>query len=331
MATRNAGLLAVFFWALTALGACASATDAPADGAVAAPDEVQSAADDDAQATDIQDSLSDLARTPEDAPAPDAQSEIDDDAAHAQDSGLADAATEEDAEAGPRAADDGDLPQLSDSSDDADQSDSDGSDASGDATPEVGSDVPADAAEICVGGLPDCPKSAAGPPGDPPSWVPAECQVPIPPEWIEAGLKNPPDLKVEIGAIALPFGPYADGGWAPLIHGAQGFMHVEVAIRVTGVDLKDPKITAYVLRSHQIGCGLMAQPFPTAVGLTLQADGSYYSASSGMFAVFMESEAKSWKYCGKWTEIAVSVRIPDGRWGQGKIRVRMWDTQPTCP
>ncbi len=213
-------------------------------------------------------------------------------------------------------------------------------DSTADSEVDSGSDGAADGAadadaskpDVCTGGLAECPKSADGPPGAPLAWADASCLAPLSPDWVDAGLNATPDLTVAIGpsTVASTWAPYVDGSWAPLYHGTQGLVHTEVAIRVTGTGLTAPQYTASVMRVGYIGCNAKTNMTPFAVSLIPQADGSYFSSNGGMLAVW-DMGINSWKYCGQWAEIHVTVRIPDGRWGEGKVRLHLWDTAPTCP
>ncbi len=193
-------------------------------------------------------------------------------------------------------------------------------------------DAAVDAAEVCNGGLPDCPKNPNGPPGTPPPWLGSDCLAPMSPDWQEAGLKPTPDLGVELGPLesSNPWAPYTDGGWAALYHGPQGLVHTELAIRVTGVGTAGAQVTASVMRAAYLGCASKTSPMPFAVGLTQQPGGTYFSSNMGLLAVW-DMGVNSWKYCGQWAELHVAVRLPDGRWGEGKVRVRLWDMVPSCP
>lgn len=154
----------------------------------------------------------------------------------------------------------------------------------------------------------------------------------VPPDLFDDAAIPPPTLQVEIGQLdelTHTFSPYQEGGFAPIVHGAQGGIHVWAALRVHDADLTSCAVrVAAQIRGYRqcFYVGNAAERTPPLV----QTAPGVYETPSGFQApavVFKYVATDSGELCGQVAELRAQVRIPDSnRWGEGRVRLRLYDT-----
>jgi hypothetical protein len=158
------------------------------------------------------------------------------------------------------------------------------------------------------------------------------CAETLPQVWLDAGLDPQPTLAVELGQyVTEGFAPYQDGSWAPIIHGWQGLTHVPGDLRVTVPGASGGVLKSSQVRIGRMDCVVRTGTSPSSHSLVPVGPGQWGSPSEVTLAVFDVGGFESWKLCGRWLDLRVLVRVSDGRWGQQRLRLRLWDTEPTQP
>lgn len=163
--------------------------------------------------------------------------------------------------------------------------------------------------------------------------LPAQPSCPdVPPDFFDDAPVPPPTLKVEIGqldAATRAFVPYGEGGFAPIVHGVQGGIHVWAALRVTIPDLSacSLRVSAQIRGYRQ--CFYAGNAAERTPPLVVQAPGVYVTPPDfqAPAVVFKYIATDSGELCGDVEELRAQVRLPGSdRWGEGRVRVRLYDT-----
>jgi len=149
---------------------------------------------------------------------------------------------------------------------------------------------------------------------------------------------GPPTLDIEIGVADAQTGafvPYVDGQWVPIIHGAQGGVHVWGAFRVALDGITGQKIQLDCQGRTYIDCEntgtsfeskTFAHPDDTKPGTWTNAQ----QTKPGLTVAFGSKEATP--YCGLWIVLRVEVRHQQSnRWGMAEKVLRLYDFPVTAP
>ena len=143
--------------------------------------------------------------------------------------------------------------------------------------------------------------------------LPAQPSCPdVPPDFFDDAAIPPPTLQVEIGQldeVTHAFTPYAEGGFAPVVHGAQGGIHVWAALRVHDPDLTtcSRRVSAQIRGYRQcFYVGNAAERTPPLV----QVAPGVYETPPGFQApavVFKYLATDSGELCGQVEELRAQV------------------------
>jgi hypothetical protein len=126
--------------------------------------------------------------------------------------------------------------------------------------------------------------------------------------------------------------PFEHGEFVPLVHGGQGLLHVDVAIRVTipGAKGADRKLRL-IARAFSTcdAVGIANQPTLWAGAATDKAE-TFHNIGKvvpGVHVVINTPGSQSLKCCGAWFEMRVWVLDHEsGAWGTASAQVRAHDT-----
>ena len=203
---------------------------------------------------------------------------------------------------------------------------------------------PADGAGTSPGAAADCAPTATsacvfapvGSAGPPPCAAATPCPLALPAAWTEAGLAATPDVFVELGQYVTPsaaFVAYAEGSWAAIVHGPQGLTHIVADVRVTAPGMPTEQVTAAVQRSADYtGCLPLSGAQAASVALVpLGIPGQFGHPGKQKVAVFPVAGSQSATLCGAWLDVRAAVRLPNGRWGETRRVLRLWDQAPAPP
>lgn len=185
--------------------------------------------------------------------------------------------------------------------------------------------------EVCFRGNPPGPDAIVF---DLPQPDPA-CCAERPPAFFKAWETVPaPTLSVELGTSNSKTGgfiPYEDGQWLHIVHGKQGGIHVDAAVRVVLPAEEAPKVKLQVLATGHFECKETAAGNSPTIWVRPDADldHGYTNASTtqpGVEVRFPVAGGLWYRYCGIWMELGVAVRIPASQqWGRSVRMVRLYD------
>jgi hypothetical protein len=237
------------------------------------------------------------------------------------------------------AVDDTDAVAASDAVTAVDQDSADTtSDIAGDADIDASDDVGIDAGPAKLCPVTNKPPAANEDWGAPVKADTSGCSK-IAPAFFKGEPPPPESLKIEIGVVdeSGTFVPYAQDGWVPMTHGAQGGFHVFVAIRYTFAGATEPKqkvqIEGQLYDSCELtGYGLAPVVYPANVGGNVYVFGEV--GAPGMIVIFNkpgtvtgQKSSASVDFCNRYFDLRVSAReFKSGKWGSNMVRIRTYDT-----
>jgi hypothetical protein len=180
-----------------------------------------------------------------------------------------------------------------------------------------------------VGGLPPPDAAVADMP------QPAAELCPLPPTLLWDAAPPQPTLQPEVGVVdpnSGAFVRYEPGAWVPLLHGPQGWFHIEASFRVDLPGTTAP--TAKLLGEARAWLDCAEATTPTTVTVkAVQAPepGDVYTnanpASNKLLAVFPVPSANSGQFCGRWITLRVALRLAGtNQWGAVTRVLRTYDS-----
>ena len=90
-------------------------------------------------------------------------------------------------------------------------------------------------------------------------------------------------------------------------------------------------MTSSQVRIGKLDCEVHTGTSQSSHGLVPVGPAQWGKPTDVTLAVLDVPGFDSWKLCGRWLDLRVAVRVPDGRWGKTRMRLRLWDTEPTQP
>lgn len=183
---------------------------------------------------------------------------------------------------------------------------------------------------VCFGAAPASDAFVADVP------MPRACTcAPDPPPFFGAEPVPAPTLHVDMGVGQDGvFVPYADGQWVPIIHGAQGGIHVWVAWRILLPGHTEAKVKLVTRADSRIACSLAGTGSESTWYAASDASvpGAYSNVSAihpGVAVIFPLDGKDSGLVCGKWLALHVQIQDPVAKtWGEVRRTVRLYDDQP---
>ena len=182
-------------------------------------------------------------------------------------------------------------------------------------------------------GLAACPNSPNG------TTVPPDVKLPLPPspsQFYPGQTVPAPTLQVEVGytqEATHSFLPYVERGWAPLVLGQQGGIHVPLALMVElpGVDAASVKVQ--IRATVTLGAAEVAIGNAATVSLVQAAtEFGYKKGDVDLRVIFTNSV---WNdaplFCGQWVQLRVQVywepnKGAPGVWGQAVRTLQLYAT-----
>jgi len=163
----------------------------------------------------------------------------------------------------------------------------------------------------------------------------AECCTKSSPIFFKPGQPMPaPSLVVELGTSNPQTGafvPYEQGQWLRIVHGKQGGIHVDAAIRVVLPGEDRAKVKMQIFATGHFECKESAVGNSPIIWVRPDAelDEGYTNASPvkpGVEVRFPVTGFYWYQYCGIWLDLRAAVRHPDsGAWGHTSRMVRLFD------
>lgn len=121
------------------------------------------------------------------------------------------------------------------------------------------------------------------------------------------------------------FQAYVDHGWAPLVTGLQGGLHVPFAFEVVLPGVDEAKVKLRLHATVLTECGEVSVGPPNIVAV--QATAMYtYRATVDIESRFTgKSSADAPLFCGRWVRVALQIQEPtSGAWGQVSHVVQLY-------
>ncbi|MCO4764075.1 MAG: hypothetical protein KC502_21370 [Myxococcales bacterium] len=188
-------------------------------------------------------------------------------------------------------------------------------------------DAPAAAKSCFVGGPPGPADAVLVPP------EPSTALCPAAGFW--SGQTKPASLALQLGTTdpKSGFKSWGHGTWAPIVHGPQGGIHIELSVRFKLPGLQAALVLNETFKMKAIvNHGCKSASTPSTATLKLKADkfgvfGARAGGAQTMMVVFPVTSAQSGLYCGPWLVVHMYVQHPKtGAWGFTHQTIRMYDT-----
>jgi hypothetical protein len=138
-----------------------------------------------------------------------------------------------------------------------------------------------------------------------------------------------PTLQIAMGFTPLATGlfqPYLEHGWAPVVIGVQGGIHVPLAFSVVLPGIEEAKVKLKLHAAVTMDCGEVAIGPPSIVAVQAAAPEFAYKSNFDLQIRFTGKHPFDAPfYCGKWVRVGLQVQdATSGAWGQVTRTVQLY-------